>query len=279
MKPDIKNIGLAISFSPNSMAHLALAVLLCKRWNASLTLMYIGDPSEEITNKLKGIADANKNDGIATEIAIRKGDPAKNILAVVKEKNVGLLLAGALEREDFRGYYFGSVARKLMRSAECSTLILTSAFLKKQNVEKIFVTAEFNDTSELALLFAAELARIYSASLGLIREFQVPGLAMTVGATGSLDQTTDALKKWKEEEEEKMDLYIREHDFTGITVTKKCIYGKEGFEAQSYVKEQNADLLIMNAPVRSLRIWDRIFQHDVEYILQDLPCSVLLVRG
>lgn len=278
MTPDIQNIGLAISFSPNSMAHLSLAISLCKRWKSSLTLMYVGKSSPDVEEKFGAIKDANQKDGISTEIIMRSGDPAKNILSVAKEKQVQLLLAGALEREDLKGYYVGSVARKLMRSAQCSTLILTSGFLKNPDFKKIFVTAEFSDSNELALVFAADFARIYNASLGLIREFQVPGLAMAVGATGSTHETSEALQKWKREEEEKMDLYIREHDFSRIPLTKKCIYGKEGFESQSYAKEQHADLFIMNAPVHKLSIWDRIFQHDVEYVLKELPCSVLLVR-
>jgi hypothetical protein len=38
-----------------------------------------------------------------------------------------------------------------------------------------------------------------------------------------------------------------------------------------------ADLLVMNAPSK-LTLWDRLFPHDLEYILSDLPTDVLIVR-
>jgi hypothetical protein len=36
-------------------------------------------------------------------------------------------------------------------------------------------------------------------------------------------------------------------------------------------------LLVMNAPSH-LSLWDRIFPHDLEYILSDLPTDVLIIR-
>jgi hypothetical protein len=34
---------------------------------------------------------------------------------------------------------------------------------------------------------------------------------------------------------------------------------------------------VMNAPSK-LTLWDRLFPHDLEYILSDLPTDVLIVR-
>jgi hypothetical protein len=38
-----------------------------------------------------------------------------------------------------------------------------------------------------------------------------------------------------------------------------------------------ADLLVMNAP-RKMTFWDRLFPHDIEYILTELPTDVLIVQ-
>lgn len=278
MKPEIRKIGLAISFSPNSLAHLELARQLCRRWGSALTLIYAGQPDDSIKKRLDETLAELKNDSIIASVATGSGNPDRVILHAAKEQKFDLLIAGALERENLQGYYIGSVARKLMRNSPCSLLILTPDFSKKKTLKKIFMTTNFTEANQPALRFAADLTRMNGGSLGLIREFQVPGLAMTVNATGSLTEAEDALEQWKREEQAKMNIYIREHDFNGIPVTSTCIYGKEGFEGGAYAKEQEADLLVITAPEKKLSLLDRIFQHDVEYILKELPCSLLLVR-
>ncbi|GMU86726.1 MAG: hypothetical protein AMXMBFR48_19670 [Ignavibacteriales bacterium] len=278
MKPEIRKIGLAISFSPNSLAHLELARQLCRRWGSVLTLIYAGQPDDAMKKRLEETKEELKKEAVSASIITGQGNPARVILNASKELKFDLLIAGALERENLQGYYIGSVARKLMRNSPCSLLILTPDFSKRKLLQKIYMTTNFSEANEPALLYATDLSRMNGGSLGLIREFQVPGLAMTVNATGSLTEAEDALEQWKKEEQAKMQIYIREHDFSGIPVSGVCIYGKEGFESGAYAKEQEADLLVMTAPERKLWLLDRIFQHDVEYILKELPCSLLLVR-
>lgn len=278
MKPEIRKIGLAISFSPNSLAHLELARQLCRHWGSALTLIYAGQPDGEILKRLDSTKDDLRKDSIPASVVTGSGNPARVILNAAKEQKFDLLIAGALERENLQGYYIGSVARKLMRNSPCSLLILTPDFIRKKVLKSIYMTTGFTEVNELALWFAADFSRMNGGSLGLIREFQVPGLAITVNATGSLTEAEDALAQWKKEEQTKMNIYIREHDFSEIPVTGVCIYGKEGFEAGAYAKVQQADLLVMTAPEKKLNLLDRIFQHDVEYILKELPCSLLLVR-
>lgn len=278
MKPEIRKIGLAISFSPNSLAHLELARQLCRRWGSVLTLIYAGQPDDAMKKRLEETKEELKKEAVSASVVTGQGNPARVILNAAKELKFDLLIAGALERENLQGYYIGSVARKLMRNSPCSLLILTPDFSKRKLLQKIYMTTNFSEANEPALLYATDLSRMNGGSLGLIREFQVPGLAMTVNATGSLAEAEDALEQWKKEEQAKMQIYIREHDFSGIPVSGVCIYGKEGFESGAYAKEQEADLLVMTAPERKLWLLDRIFQHDVEYILKELPCSLLLVR-
>ncbi|MBV6510693.1 MAG: hypothetical protein FMNOHCHN_00170 [Ignavibacteriaceae bacterium] len=278
MKPEIRKIGLAISFSPNSLAHLELARKLCRRWSSALTLIYAGIPDAAMKKRLEETEASLRSESIPASVVTGSGNPARVILNTAKEQKFDLLIAGALEKENLQGYYIGSVARKLMRNTPCSLLILTPDFSKRGVLRNIYMITAFTEENEPALSYAANLARMSGGSLGLIREFQVPGLAMTVNATGSLTEAEDALEQWKKEEEAKMDIYIREHNFSGIPVTRTCIYGKEGFESSAYTKEQNGDLLVMTAPAKKLSLLDRIFQHDVEYILKELPCSILMVR-
>jgi hypothetical protein len=62
-----------------------------------------------------------------------------------------------------------------------------------------------------------------------------------------------------------------------ITVKTQSIFGKRGYSIGHYAKVKRADLLIMNAP-NKLGFFDRIFPHDIEYILSELPTDVLIVK-
>jgi len=60
-------------------------------------------------------------------------------------------------------------------------------------------------------------------------------------------------------------------------VVVQPIFGTRGYSIGHYARVVRADLLVMNAP-RKLTLWDRLFPHDLEYILSDLPTDVLIVR-
>ena len=39
-----------------------------------------------------------------------------------------------------------------------------------------------------------------------------------------------------------------------------------------------ADLIVLGAPERRFRLFDRVFPHDQEYIFADMPCHLLMVN-
>ena len=62
-----------------------------------------------------------------------------------------------------------------------------------------------------------------------------------------------------------------------LLVKIQSIFGKRGYSIGHYAKVKRADLLVMNAPTKTT-ILDRIFPHDIEYILSELPTDVLIVK-
>ena len=57
----------------------------------------------------------------------------------------------------------------------------------------------------------------------------------------------------------------------------QSIFGRRGYSIGHYAKVKRADLLIMNAPKKTSLV-DRIFPHDIEYILSELPTDLLIVK-
>jgi hypothetical protein len=70
---------------------------------------------------------------------------------------------------------------------------------------------------------------------------------------------------------------LNEINYEDISVNTQSIFGRRGYSIGHYAKVKRADLLVMNAPDK-IRFIDRIFPHDIEYILSELPTDVLIVK-
>ena len=67
-------------------------------------------------------------------------------------------------------------------------------------------------------------------------------------------------------------------DYTqDIAIKSQPIFGKQGYSIGHYAQIARADLLIMNAPSK-MTFWDRLFPHDIEHILTELPTDVLIIQ-
>jgi len=63
----------------------------------------------------------------------------------------------------------------------------------------------------------------------------------------------------------------------GIAIKLQPIFGKRGYSIGHYAQVVRADLLVMNAPSK-VTFWDRLFPHDIEHILTELPTDVLIIQ-
>jgi len=63
-----------------------------------------------------------------------------------------------------------------------------------------------------------------------------------------------------------------------LVIKDKCIFGKQGYTIGHYAEKNHVDLLILNSPDTKLGILDRVFTHNLEYILSDIPTDILIVH-
>lgn len=279
MEKTFKKIGLAITFSPTGMALLKEAKRLLDLFDSEIVLIHNGEKTKEAEAELNKLIESSGFHESAVSVEWVKGDIANTIMEKAKDTGVDLLLAGALERENFIRYYSGSVARKIMREANCSLLILTTPSEIPASFKKICVSVDYSLNYERTIKAAYNLAMLENAEeMILIREIQAPGLAMTVQDSGSIREVEAQRLEWEKEERDKLAVLITELNLTGLRINTKCLYGKEGYEANKYVENINGDLFVVSAPKRKLKLFDRIFQHDFEFTLKQIPCPVLIIR-
>ncbi|GAB6281955.1 MAG: hypothetical protein STSR0008_06990 [Ignavibacterium sp.] len=278
MVTPFQKIGLAVTFSPTGKILLEEANRLRNLFNSKLVLIHIGEKSTEIENrfyeKIKE-ASINKED---VQIVWRNGDPAKEIIRTCESENIDLLIAGALEKETIVKYYIGSVARKIMKESISSVLILKSP-IRSKTFKKIYVLVEYSSQGEKTIKIAHQLTTLENADeFVLVKDFFVPGLTATLQDTSSYDKFNPIIEKWKLDEEEKVRFFINELNLKGINYKIKCLYGKKGWESRNYVKNNNADLFILPGQKKRLKLFDAFFPSENEYIYEELPSNLLIIK-
>lgn len=251
-----------------------------KYWQAELVLIHVGDTSENATDSLKLLL---AKVGLSEkEVIIRweKGEPSKRILAVCREEKVDLIIAGALKKENILKYYLGTIARKILRKADCSVLLLLNPSVEPKPFKSIVVNTEDSPYVEQALMAACELGKVEKSNwLHVVREIKLYGLTMSAAEQRSEDEYAQLRNDLVSTEIDNVQVMLNKIPHEGLKVNIKILSGKSGFELSQFATRKNADLLVMGAPPRKFSFFDRVFPHDQEYIFADLPCSLLIVNA
>jgi nucleotide-binding universal stress UspA family protein len=274
----IKKIGVAIAFSPRIEAILAEAARIQKLLNAELILIHVGAHGESETTRLNQLL---LRAGLDSNIKVcwEEGKPSQRILAACKREKVDLLIAGALKKENLVQYYLGTVARKIVRKADCSVLLLTNPSITPQPFKNIVVEADDRPYVEQSILAACQLALKDKATwLHIVRELKLYGLTMTAGEQGSEEEYEEMRHKLIQSEIETVEKILQKIPHEGLKLNIKLVSGKSGFELKQFTQRKQADLLIVGAPERKFSFFDRVFTHDQEYIFADLPCNLLIIH-
>ena len=276
----IKKIGVAVAFSPRTEAILAEAARIKKIWNAELILIHVGTSGEKETNRLEQLLlKTGLNDRDDVKIVWEQGKPSQRILATCRKENVDLLIAGALKKENLVQYYLGTIARKIIRKADCSVLLLVSPSSEPQPFKNIVVDADDRPHVEQSLQAACEIAlKDNSGWLHLVRELRLYGLTMTAAEQCSEEEYEEMRHKLVQSEIETVEKILQRIPHEGLKVNIKLVSGKSGFELTQFTQRKQADLLIVGAPERRFSFFDRVFTHDQEYIFADLPCNQLIIH-
>ncbi|GAB4285777.1 MAG: hypothetical protein Kow0098_00200 [Ignavibacteriaceae bacterium] len=274
-----KKIGLAITFSPTGKALLAESARLQKLFNCELVLIHIGPKEQKAEKALNKLITECSLDREKLRIIWSAGEPAKTILKESKKADIDLLVCGALEKENIIKKYLGSVARKLMRNEFISTLILYSPSEQPQGFKSFCVSTDFSAVSERGIRIAYGFARLENAEkFIIIKDCYVPGLTSTVLSTGNSEQIERAKNNVLNDEIQKLNIFVREMNLKGLEVTTHCVYGKEGWEAGNFARESKADLFVITTPPKKYGFIDILFPHEDEYLYEDLPTNLLILR-
>lgn len=275
-----ETIAVAISFSPRCPLILSEAKRLSDILGATLLLLHIGEKSIEKEQELDEMMANVGIDSNKSRVIWMEGEPVDTILKLCKLNIVDLLIIGALEKENLLKFYIGSIARNISRRAKCSVLLLTNPTTNQFKFKKFVVNGVENPKTVHTINASIYLAKKLGAKdITIVNEVNVPGMAMAMAEDSTAPQAKEIRKHLTEESEEQINEIIKNADVGDVKLTSKIIKGKQGFAISKYARDKKADLLIINSPDTHLRLLDRIFTHDIEFILADLPCNLLIVHS
>jgi len=273
-----QKIGLAIAFSPTAEAMLAEAVRLAQLFSAELVLVHVGNHGGEEEQKIARLAQA-VNLKSTYKIVWRQGDPVKEILKACQEEQIDLLVAGALRKEKMVKHYVGSVARAIMRKADCSVYMVNNPSVTPQANQQIVVNAEDSAHVERAIAIGCRMAELEkSLWVHIVRELKLLGLTLTANAQTTEQEYSDYKQSLMQDEIDSVEKILSSIPHEKIKINIKMLSGKSGFELCKFVERKQADLLVVGAPPRRLSFFDRVFPHDLEYVFAELPCNLLVVN-
>jgi len=276
---EFRKIGLALAFSPRMEALLAETVRIKKIWNAEMVLVHVGEHTEKEEQQLTMLLTSFNLATSDVKVCWEKGKPSERILAACKREGVDLIVAGALRKEKLVQYYIGTVARKILRKAHCSVLMLTNPSTAPQPFKNVVVNAEDSPVIDDVLSSAVQIGlNDQAAWLHVVREIKLYGLTMSSSEQCTEDEYELLRHNLVREEIENVEKKLHRIPHEGLKINIKLVSGKSGFELSKFAERKQADLLVVAAPQRRLSFFDRVFTHDQEYIFADMPCSLLIIQ-
>lgn len=274
-------ILIGVAFSPNLIANIHEAIRLSNMFNAELVCVHVGNKTHEKEAKIQKIIDNAPSLDSKLTLVFQEGDPVNVILETCKNEAIDLLVLGALQKENIYKYYVGSIARILTRKASCSVLLLIKHSVERNPCKHITVNGLKDPKTEETIHTSFYVAqKLGCQKITIVEEVT----QQEIHANANDDISLRKMKIEKErianrEEIRVKDIltHISKNDKNGIDIKTQSIFGKRGYSIGHYARVVRADLLIMNAPNKT-RLWDRLFPHDIEYILSELPTDVLIVK-
>ncbi len=274
----IEKILIGVAFSPNLKPNLFEAVRLANMFDAELVGVHVGEKTAKKITDLNALLKEADSLHKPIKTIWQEGKPVDVILQTCDNENIDLLILGALKQENLLKYYVGSIARKITRKAHCSVLLLIKPSVERVPCKHIVVNGLHNSRTEETIKTSIFITKkLNCKKITIVEEIKQEELHVKISDDKSLRRANIAKERIKNREDRRVKSILKEVDCSNLSIKTQSIFGKRGYSIGHYAKVKRADLLVMNAPAK-VGLLDRIFPHDIEYILSELPTDVLIVR-
>jgi nucleotide-binding universal stress UspA family protein len=271
-----RSIAVASTFSPRFLQVLSEAIRVQKRFGAELNLIYVGERDPKTTAKFAEVF-SQLNIPADTVIHYQQGDPATAILDTIKSKQIGLIVAGALEKEVILRQFLGNVARRLVREAACSVMLFTKPQTNPKPLRRLVFMAEYSEHATRAFDQTLALAAAENCEcLYVVRVYTSFDAARATRRENTADDSRDARARTLDEEEAALEQFILAAGPTEVPMEARCIRGNTGFAAMDFVHSVEADLLVV--PLDPELAPGSELPPRVAWVTDVIPCNLWVIR-
>lgn len=276
-----KTVLFGFAFSPTLKTNVLETSRIAHFFGAKLILLHVGSKSEEKERKIHEILSHIEHKNLEISIQWKTGKPDEVLLNTCQSSGIDLLILGAVQHENLYQFYVGSIARKLTRKVCCSVLLLIKPSEERVPCKHVVVNGLEDEETPFAISNAFYVSHALGAKqLTIVEEIRQKEVAVDVEDDKSLKRVTILKERLKNREDSRIRKILKsipKEFLEELKIKTQSIFGKRGYSIGHYAEVVRADLLVMNAPKKT-GVMDRIFPHDIEYILSDLPTDLLIVR-
>lgn len=274
-----ERIAVAITLSPRIAEMVCEGFRFAQAFNATLYFLHVGKNEIGSLTKIRNVINQYNKQNYPYDLVVEEGDVVDTLLNTSKDLEIDLLIAGALEKENTLKYLIGSVSRTICRKAKCSVLMLSEPSIHKTAFDRIVVSCIDNKKTSHTLDAAIYTGKhLQSKEIHLVKEDSLSNVVNLVEESVPEEDFVNFYRNKVIEENKIFCALEEDRDFGSLCVKHKVLKGKPGLEIANYTRKLQAELLVLNSPDSELGILDRFFPHNHEYILEDLPCSLLIVH-
>lgn len=170
---------------------------------------------------------------------------------------------------------------KLPEKLNGSVLLLIKPSVERVRCQHIVVNGLKDPKTEQTIKAAFYVAKkLQAEKITIVEEIKQEQVAVKVDDDKSLRKANIIKERIKMRENSRVKEiieHIPEKYTKDIAIKSQPIFGKQGYSIGHYAQISRADLLVMNAPSK-MTFWDRLFPHDIEHILTELPTDVLILQ-
>ena len=263
-------IAVASTFSPRFLPLLAEAKAVAALLDRPLEVIHAGTNNAENQSRFsRAFAEMDFSGPIHWRQAPQ---PSTAIIQAVRDAGIGLLVAGAMERDSEGRFFLGKVSRVLVREAPCSLLLFTNPSRNPAPLRNLAVIVDYSAASRHALRATLDLAaRSRAESVHVLRVFTVFAQALAEPHEYIKGKDSNALAS----EEARLEAFVEEFDTAAIPIVTRCIEGTTGFAAADFVQSIGAQLLV----IASVPTADHgCFPARMEWLENVIPANLLVIR-
>lgn len=273
-----KRIALAIAFSPTIEALICETKRIKNLHKASLILIHIGEQSEKDETLLDSLLEKHQISKEEVKIIWERGKPASKILQICLKEKVDLIIAGAQKKEGLFTYYLGSIARKIIRKAKSSVLVLVEPNTSPQPFKKVVINGTQQSQTPFVIQQAVRFCKIErSTRIFILNEIKMYGLQMATAGEGNENEISKFRQKLINEEISYVQNILKDINIGDLNINIKVNTERWTAQLTEFSEQIHADLMIVGGQ-NNLSFLDRLFPHGLEDILDNLPGNVLIVK-